>query len=120
MEQKTNIIQKKREETMDDCGSYEILGKFIKKLKYFDNEQEEREYLERVIEELELRIGEEISSHFSTQELIEFDSLLDPIDKMEWIQNHVPQYKEIVRKHRGMMSIAILVDLDLLEGYSDS
>ena len=51
-------------------------------------------------EELEVLIGKAISSRCSAYELNEFDEIDNPYDVVKWLEQHVPDYRDIVNEKR--------------------
>jgi hypothetical protein len=59
-------------------------------------EEQKREFLEYIQEELEVRIGERISRGLTDAQLAEFDALTDQNEIGRWLQDNRPDYREIV------------------------
>lgn len=62
----------------------------------FRTEDEAQLFAEIIIEELEVRIGTEICSRLSDEELEEFDNCVESLEAQEWLRAHLPHYREIV------------------------
>jgi len=80
----------------------------------FDDKEDEKRFLDIVVEELEVRIGAEISSHCTNEELKEFDSLSLQEEVGKWLEKHVPDYKEIVKRNINQMKAEILEFSDVI------
>ena len=61
-------------------------------------EEQKREFLEYIQEELEVRIGERISKGLTDAQLAEFDSLTDQAEIGRWLQTNRQDYREIVTR----------------------
>ncbi|MBO4414668.1 MAG: hypothetical protein J5824_01660 [Lachnospiraceae bacterium] len=66
----------------------------------FDSEEEADAFFEMVLEELEVRIGEEVSKQCSDEQLDEFDRISEPKKAAEWLERNVPNYRVIVEQKR--------------------
>ena len=63
---------------------------------FFQTTEEAKLFAEIVVEDLEVRIGEEISSRSTQQQLEEFDRCKDPAECREWLDKNCPEYKTII------------------------
>ena len=61
-------------------------------------EEQKRDFLAYVQEELEIRIGERISRGLSPAQLNEFDAITDPVEAAKWLEANRPDYREIVSR----------------------
>lgn len=61
-------------------------------------EEQKREFLDYIQEELEVRIGERISKGLTEAQLAEFDALTDQAEIGRWLQENRPDYREIVTR----------------------
>lgn len=56
-------------------------------------------FLDHLLEELELRIGTRLAESMSSEELNEFESLIEARDEpgaLEWLETHHPDYRMVV------------------------
>lgn len=61
-------------------------------------EEQKKDFLAYVQEELEIRIGERISKGLSEVQLNEFDMLTDQAEMAKWLEKNRPDYREIVAR----------------------
>ena len=61
-------------------------------------EDQKRDFLAYVQEELEIRIGERISRGLTPVQLNEFDAITDPVEAAKWLEANRPDYREIVSR----------------------
>ena len=61
-------------------------------------EDQKKQFLEYVQEELEIRIGERISRGLTQVQLNEFDMITDPAEAADWLEKNRPDYREIVNR----------------------
>lgn len=61
-------------------------------------EEQKRDFLAYVQEELEVRIGERISRGLTQVQLNEFDAITDPTEAAKWLEVNRPDYREIVSR----------------------
>lgn len=80
----------------------------------FDDERDERRFLDIVVEELEVRIGAELSSNCSPEELDEFDSISDAQEVKKWLERKIPHYGKIVSKQKEIMKKEIIEFSDFI------
>ena len=73
-------------------------------------------FLAYVQEEVETRIGEQISQGIPEEKLREFDSISDPDDAARWLETNRPDYRDIVRHIVDSMKSEILANRSRLLG----
>ena len=61
-------------------------------------EEQKKEFLDYIQEELEVRIGERTSKGLTEAQLAEFDLLTDQAEIGRWLQENRPDYREIVTR----------------------
>ena len=61
-------------------------------------EEQKRDFLEYVQEELEVRIGERIAKGLTETQLNEFDRITDQNEAAKWLEINRPDYREIVSR----------------------
>ena len=61
-------------------------------------EDQKKQFLEYIQEELEIRIGERISKGLTEAQLNEFDGITDPAEAATWLEKNRPDYREIVNR----------------------
>ena len=61
-------------------------------------EDQKKDFLAYVQEELEIRIGERISKGLSEAQLNEFDLITDQAEAAKWLEVNRPDYREIVTR----------------------
>lgn len=61
-------------------------------------EEQKKDFLAYIQEELEIRIGERISKGLSEAQLNEFDMLTDQMEMAKWLEKNRPDYREIVAR----------------------
>ncbi len=61
-------------------------------------EDQKRQFLAYIQEELEIRIGERISRGLTEVQLNEFDMITDPKEAAKWLEANRPDYREIVSR----------------------
>ena len=66
----------------------------------FKTDRETNAFAEIIKEELEVRIGEAISSRFSDEKLKEFDSCLTLEESPCWLRENCPDYIKIIEKKK--------------------
>ena len=62
----------------------------------FETEAETCAFADLILRELELRIGEEISSRLTEEQLDEFDSCEEPEEGRKWLEKNCLDYRKIV------------------------
>ena len=66
----------------------------------FETEEETGAFADLILRELEIRIGEEISSRMTEEQLEEFDSCEGPEEGQKWLEINCPDYRQIVFRKR--------------------
>lgn len=61
-------------------------------------EEQKKDFLEYVQEELEVRIGERIARGLTEVQLNEFDMITDQNEAAKWLEINRPDYREIVSR----------------------
>ena len=61
-------------------------------------EGKKQDFLDYIQEELEVRIGQRIAKGLTEAQLQEFDSLTDPREITDWLENNRPDYRDIVNR----------------------
>ena len=61
-------------------------------------EEQKKDFLAYVQEELEIRIGERISRGLTDVQLNQFDMITDPTEAAKWLEANRPDYREIVAR----------------------
>ena len=61
-------------------------------------EEEKQNFLRYLQEELEVRIGEQISKGLTETQLNEFDMLTDQAAATKWLETYCPDYRDIVNR----------------------
>ena len=79
-------------------------------------EEQKRQFLDYVQEELEVRIGERISKGLTEAQLAEFDALTDQAEIGRWLQASRPDYREIVTRTIAEMKEEIRANRSKLLG----
>ncbi len=59
-------------------------------------EDEKAAFMEHAREELEMRVGQSISSILTDAQLAEFDEIVDDEAAADWLQENAPNYRDIV------------------------
>lgn len=62
----------------------------------FETEEETWAFADLILKELEIRIGEEISSRATKEHLDEFDRCIGQEEGKRWLERYCPEYQEIV------------------------
>ena len=78
---------------------------------------EKEAFLNYVYEELELRVGAELSKDLSDNQLEEFEKLIDGDDQdaaVTWLEKHCPNYKDVVKKELDRLKEEIIASKDRL------
>ncbi len=73
-------------------------------------------FLMYVGEELEARVGAELSRDLSDEQLEEFERLAngDQDDATKWMEEHCPGYKDVVKKQMRTLEEEIIAGKDVL------
>ena len=74
----------------------------------FATPEETESFSKFVLEQLEIKIGESISSKLSEQLLQEFDLITDASESASWLEKHCPNYRWIVDREQHHMIWLIL------------
>ena len=69
----------------------------------FKTEADTRRFADIILEELQLRIGNEIASLLTRAQLNEFDMTVDMEEAKEWLNKNCPDHPLIVRKQEEKM-----------------
>ena len=70
-------------------------------------EEQKRDFLDYVQEQVEIRIGERIARGLPEGKLAEFDAILDPAEATKWLEENRPDYREIVARTIAEMKMEI-------------
>jgi hypothetical protein len=84
---------------------------------------EKEAFLSYVYEELELRVGTELSKDLSDERLEQFEKLVDGDDQdaaLQWLEQHCPSYKDVVKKELEKLKEEIIASKDRLLGAESS
>ncbi|SRR6266496_1729467 len=79
--------------------------------------EEKEAFLSYVYEELEIRVGTELSKDLSDEQLLEFEKLVDANQQdaaMKWLEDHCPNYKEVVKQELDKLEAEIIASRDRL------
>lgn len=85
--------------------------------------EEKEAFLSYVYEELELRVGTELSKDLSDEQLEQFEKLIDGGDQdaaLKWLEGHCPNYKEVVKQELEKLKEEIIASKDRLLGSESS
>jgi hypothetical protein len=79
---------------------------------------EKEAFLNYVYEELELRVGMELSKDLSDEQLEQFEKLAngDQDAALQWLEQHCPNYKEVVKQELDKLKEEIIASKDRLLG----
>lgn len=80
---------------------------------------EKKAFLQYIYEELELRVGKELSKDLSDEQLDQFEALAaagDPVAVTGWLRAHCPNYKEVVGRELASLKEEIIASKDRLLG----
>lgn len=77
-------------------------------------EDQKQPFLDYVQEELEIRIGQEISKGVPLEKLQEFDQLTEADDVIKWFNDNRPDFREIVLRTIEEMKDEIRANRDRL------
>jgi hypothetical protein len=83
---------------------------------------EKEAFLNYVYEELELRVGMELSKDLSDEQLEQFEKLAngDQDAALQWLEQHCPNYKEVVKQELDKLKEEIIASKDRLLGSESS
>lgn len=79
--------------------------------------EEKEAFLSYLYEELELRVGTELSKNLTDEQLEEFEKIIDSGDEgasLEWLESHCPNYKEVVAAELEKLKQEIIASKDQL------
>ena len=79
-------------------------------------EDEKQNFLNYVQEELEVRIGDRISTGLTETQLNEFDLITDQAEAAKWLEQNRPDYREIVTRTINEMKDEIRANRNKLVG----
>ena len=74
-------------------------------------------FLNYVYEELQLRVGTELSKDLSDEQLEQFEKLIDEGDEeaaIQWLEQHCPNYKQVVQDELEKLREEIIASKDRL------
>ncbi|SRR6266702_8940470 len=80
---------------------------------------EKAAFLDYIYEELELRVGAELSKGLSDEQLEHFEKLIDGGDQdaaLQWLGQHCPNYREVVEQELERLREEIIASKDRLLG----
>lgn len=60
--------------------------------------EEKAAFMQDAEEELEVRIGHEIGSRMTEEQMEEFEVMTDAVMAAEWLEEHIPDYREITER----------------------
>lgn len=93
---------------------------FLVNLGLGDMPDDEKEaFLDYVYAELKLRVGAELSTELSDEQLEQFEKLLNGGDQeaaVAWLETHCPNYKEVVKQELDRLKEEIAASRDRLLG----
>ena len=61
-------------------------------------EDDKRAFMDHAREELEVRVGRTVSEALTDEQLNEFSGLSDAFDVANWLEQNIPDYREIVKR----------------------
>lgn len=79
--------------------------------------QEKKDFLQHIYDELEYRVGAELSKGLSDEQLEEFEELMEEDDQtraLHWLEVNCPNYKEVVAAELEKIKQEILANRDRL------
>lgn len=79
-------------------------------------EGQKPKFLEYLQEELEVRIGEQISEGVAEEKLEEFDRATSPEEAAQWLEENRPDYRDVVMRTIEAMKAEIQENRDRLLG----
>ncbi len=59
-------------------------------------ENEKQEFMKHAEEELEVRVGQKIGALLTDEQLDEFESIQDMDEAAAWLDQHAPNFREVV------------------------
>jgi hypothetical protein len=77
---------------------------------------EKEAFLSYIYEELELRVGMELSKDLSDEQLEQFEKLTnsDEDAALQWLEKHCPSYKKVVQEELDKLKEEIIASKDRL------
>jgi hypothetical protein len=78
---------------------------------------EKEAFLDYISEELELRVGTVLSKNLNDEQLAHFEKLIDngqQDEALQWLQQHCPQYKQIVQLELDKLKEEIIASRERL------
>lgn len=77
---------------------------------------EKEAFLQYIYDELELRVGMELSKGLSDEQLEQFEKLIssDKDAALKWLEEHCPNYKGVVKAELDKLSSEIIASKDRL------
>lgn len=85
-------------------------GELYKLRIHFDDEKDVKKFAEMVVEDLQVRIGEEISIGKTEDQLYEFDMCETTAQATKWLQKYCPEYRKIVERNLEEMETELFVN----------
>jgi protein-tyrosine-phosphatase len=82
----------------------------------FETEEETQAFAEIVQSELEIRIGTEIASRLSDEQLDEFDMCIESDDAREWLEENCPDFRDIVDNETERMEEELISNISMIPG----
>lgn len=79
-------------------------------------EEQKKQFLAYIQEELEIRIGERISRGLTEVQLNEFDMITDQAEATKWLEKNRPDFREIVNRTIEEMKSEIRANRSKLVG----
>jgi hypothetical protein len=78
--------------------------------------EEKEAFLSYIYEELELRVGMELSKDLSDEQLEQFEKLVDSDEDaaLQWLEKHCPNYKKVVKQELEKLKEEIIASKDRL------
>lgn len=80
-------------------------------------EEEKEAFMAFILEQLELRVGTELSKDMSDEKLEQFEKLAKAKDQAgatAWLKQHCPNYKEVVKQELEVIKQEIIAGRDKL------
>ncbi|SRR6266550_511042 len=81
--------------------------------------EEKKAFLAHLYEELELRVGTELSKGLSDEQLEAFEKLIDSgkqEEALNWLEKNCPNYKEVVKEQLEKLKQEVTANKDMLLG----
>lgn len=86
---------------------------------YFATEEETILFAEIIREELEIRIGDEVSSGLTEEQLSEFDNCISDFESKAWLELNYPDYPKIVQEQQLKMERELMEWWPFIPGVLD-